>query len=181
MIKGHEEKTSTDLDGRCRFRKLLPGNYELKLKAFCYDSVVIKNIIIVKNDTTNLVVKMKFQGYGAFTHLFGEISTNNFGVIKGQVIDDSLKEPCGGATVLIKGTKYGRNTNLKGTYTIDSIPEGSYTIYTKYSLYMKEEKTVEVRKSDTSFVNFLLKWDTIAIKRTHGHPIDTMPPNDNPR
>ncbi|MEY2718706.1 MAG: hypothetical protein RLZZ273_72, partial [Bacteroidota bacterium] len=59
--------------------------------------------------------------------------------VNGFVEDSITKETLVGATVKLKGTKFGAYTNKSGYFTIGSIPEGSYTLVVSAVGYQTRE------------------------------------------
>jgi CarboxypepD_reg-like domain/TonB-dependent Receptor Plug Domain len=64
--------------------------------------------------------------------------------IKGKVLDNSAHEQLIGATVSIKGTNIGAITNLDGTYKINNIVDGSYTLVCKYVGFEIQEINITI-------------------------------------
>ncbi|HLG40386.1 MAG TPA: DUF5686 and carboxypeptidase regulatory-like domain-containing protein [Chitinophagaceae bacterium] len=75
------------------------------------------------------------------------------GKISGRVTDDK-GTPLPYATISIKGTSKGTNTNSSGYYSI-SLSPGTYTLICQYVSYKKEEKTITVTADDQA-LNFTL-------------------------
>ncbi len=55
--------------------------------------------------------------------------------IKGEVSDKATGEPLIGAVIILTGTQFGTVTGLDGSFTITSIPAGSYDLEIKYSSF----------------------------------------------
>ena len=55
--------------------------------------------------------------------------------IRGRVTDNSTGAPLPGANVFLEGTSLGSATDMDGTYTINNVPPGNYTLQVKYLGY----------------------------------------------
>ncbi len=75
------------------------------------------------------------------------------GTIKGTVLDkDANNEPLGFATVTIKNTTIGTETDFDGNYTL-SVNPGTYVIVFSYLGYKTIEETVTVKAGETITLN----------------------------
>jgi len=80
------------------------------------------------------------------------------GTIRGTVTDRKTGEPLIGASVVIVGIDKVASTDIYGTYSIDSIPNGTYTLMASYIGYkQKTKKAVKVRSGKTTRARFALK------------------------
>ncbi len=91
-----------------------------------------------------------------------------FGVIKGKVVDSNTGQPLPGANVLIAGTTIGAATNISGDFTITRVPAGEYVLIASYLGYQRKEVEVTVRGGEELEVTIRLEWvgvllDEIAI------------------
>ncbi len=76
------------------------------------------------------------------------------GTIKGLVVDNETKEPLIGANVMLKGTTKGAATSMTGTFIIERVPVGSYTLVFSYIGYEVLAKAdIIVRSQRITFVN----------------------------
>ncbi len=64
------------------------------------------------------------------------------GKISGYVFDSKDNQPLPGANVLLKGTKLGASTDLKGKFVIPIVPVGSYKLVVSYIGY--QSKTIDI-------------------------------------
>ncbi|HYF03928.1 MAG TPA: TonB-dependent receptor [Patescibacteria group bacterium] len=78
-------------------------------------------------------------------------------ILNGYVLDSETKETLIGATVTVKGTKFGAFTNKSGYFSIRNIPPGSYTISVSMLGYEKFEENVTLKSGEAKSVRFLLK------------------------
>ena len=87
------------------------------------------------------------------------------GTIKGLVIDSESKEPLIGANVVLKGTQKGAATSQSGSFVIESIPVGSYTLLFSYIGYEVLAKVdVIVRSQRITFVDAELLHSAIEVE-----------------
>ncbi len=75
--------------------------------------------------------------------------------LKGIVTDVSSNEPLVGATVMLKGTKFGAATGLDGSFEIKNVPTGKYELEVRFIGYAVETKAVEM-KNENQTLNFKL-------------------------
>ncbi|PKV62666.1 TonB-dependent receptor [Pontibacter ramchanderi] len=79
------------------------------------------------------------------------------GVITGTVRDANTKEALIGVSVQVVGAQLGTVTNENGTYRIDNIPLGSYTLQSSYIGYQQLSKfNVNVTSGNAQIINFEL-------------------------
>ncbi len=79
------------------------------------------------------------------------------GTIIGQLLDKEMNnEPLAFASVVIKGTTLGTETDLDGNYTI-SVNEGSYTIVFSFLGYKNLEIPVQVNSGETIKIDGILE------------------------
>ncbi len=76
--------------------------------------------------------------------------------IKGKVLDNSTHEQLIGATVTVKGTAQGAITNLDGSYFINNIANGAYTLVCSYVGFETQEINVTVDGTTNLVQDFLL-------------------------
>ncbi|MEW2920278.1 SusC/RagA family TonB-linked outer membrane protein [Muricauda sp. ANG21] len=84
-----------------------------------------------------------------------------FGLVKAQTVSGTVSDATGplpGASVLVKGTTNGTQTDFDGNYTLDGVGD-SATLVFSYIGY----KTVEVSVNDRSTINITLEEDAQAL------------------
>ena len=92
--------------------------------------------------------------------------------IKGKVLDNSTHEQLIGATVAVKGTAQGAITNLDGSYYINNLTSGSYTLVCSYVGFEKQEINITVDGTNNVEQDFLL------IEKSHRLQEITIKAND---
>ena len=85
------------------------------------------------------------------------------GTIKGLLQDSTTKEPLAFASVSIKGTTQGVNTDLDGFFTIE-VPEGTQTLTFNYVGYTSTDKTIEVKPDQTIEVTVELISESVQLE-----------------
>ncbi len=85
------------------------------------------------------------------------------GTIKGKVVDKSTSDPLPAADVHLVEIKRGTITKTDGTFIIQGIPAGNYTIEVSYTGYKKSRKKVEVKDGLTLEVNVELEQTVISL------------------
>lgn len=83
-----------------------------------------------------------------FVLLFiSQITWATNGTIKGILQDSATKEPLAFASVSIKGTTQGVNTDLDGFFTLE-VPEGKQILTFNYVGYTSVDKSVEIKANE---------------------------------
>ena len=80
--------------------------------------------------------------------------------ISGNVTDES-GNPLIGANVIVEGTVVGAATDIDGTFSINYVPEGEYTLLVSYFGYKDQLLTT----SDTQNLNFVLQQDVFDMDK----------------
>ncbi len=88
-------------------------------------------------------------------------------------ITDAKGNPVLGANVFLQGTTIGAATNTEGNYTIDRIPEGSYTLIVSAVGYKRQEFSISIQTGETSqqnaqLVEDILNLDAVVVAGTAG-------------
>ena len=85
------------------------------------------------------------------------------GTIKGLLQDSATKEPLAFASVSIKGTTQGVNTDLDGFFTIE-VPEGTQTLTFNYVGYTSADQTIVVKPNETVEVTIDLISESVQLE-----------------
>jgi TonB-dependent receptor len=72
--------------------------------------------------------------------------------IKGKITDQGTNEELIGAVVGIKDDKKTSVTDLEGNYSLHHLSPGTYTLFTQYLGYVRQEKTVVLTEEDQTLV-----------------------------
>lgn len=89
-----------------------------------------------------------------------EIKAQN-SFIKGNITDQTTREPLAGASIYLKGTYSGVASDKNGAYIIKHLSPGTYKITVSYIGYIPQEKEVTIdTKKESLLVNFELKEQT---------------------
>ncbi|MGL5276550.1 TonB-dependent receptor domain-containing protein [Myroides sp.] len=83
--------------------------------------------------------------------------------IKGKLTDETTLDPLAYATVAIKNSTNGVNTDLDGNYSI-SVEAGTYTLQFQYMGYITQEKTITLAKKETKTINVALASEHIELE-----------------
>ena len=83
------------------------------------------------------------------------------GIIKGKVVDSSNGNPLVGATVKLKHTKYHVVVKADGTFSLQDIPVGSYTLVVVYTGYQIPSQNITIKSND-DVQTFALKAQSIV-------------------
>ena len=65
-----------------------------------------------------------------------ELLAQQFGGIRGQVVDSDFGQPIAKASVTVMDTPFGAITDEQGNFTISGVPPGVYGIQTRASGYI---------------------------------------------
>lgn len=80
------------------------------------------------------------------------------GNISGAVLDKTSGEMISFANVRLEGTSLGASTNEEGTFIINRVPAGEYTLITTYIGYVEQETSVTVVSGETLTVTVELEY-----------------------
>ncbi|WP_179862334.1 TonB-dependent receptor [Longibacter salinarum] len=78
------------------------------------------------------------------------------GSISGAVLELDTEEPLTGANVLIEGLQRGTSTGADGTYRIENVPVGEYTLRVTFIGYENERRTISVTDREETVVDVVL-------------------------
>lgn len=80
-----------------------------------------------------------------------------YGKIAGTIIDAKTKEPISGAVIMVNGTALGANSDFKGYFIINKVPDSTYTVRI-YDMGYKTviKKKVKVKKHETTILKVKL-------------------------
>jgi len=96
-----------------------------------------------------------------------QLHAQEWGTIKGEVINFETGDPLSGANIRIKGTKFATATDEEGNFLIRFIPTGVYAVEASLIGYIKvEQKDVEVRKGETVSLSFQLRPTEVLLKES---------------
>ena len=112
--------------------------------------------------------RLSERGFGVFWLGFfalalllpaAELVAQQFGGIRGQVVDSDFGQPIGKASVTVLDTPFGAMTDDQGNFTISGVPPGIYSLQVRSSGYIP--RTVpEVAVAGGSFND--LRLETVA-------------------
>ena len=91
--------------------------------------------------------------------LFGNKSlfAQGTGKISGKIIDQKTSEPLIGTTVLIQGTSTGASANVEGSYIINGLKPGKYSLIVRYVGYTsKSIDDIEVKAGEVTSLDVAL-------------------------
>ncbi len=77
--------------------------------------------------------------------------------IKGTVVDSKTGDPLPGVNLVIEGTQRGAATDSEGSFRIDKVEAGRYTLVARYIGYQKQKRTLSIGANATETVEFKLK------------------------
>lgn len=95
--------------------------------------------------------------------LFSETTLGQKAFVEGR-ITDSQKQGIVGASVVLKGTVRGVQTNNKGEYIIKGLNEGSYTLSVTAVGFKKSEVNFELKENQQKTIDMLLEQDVYTLK-----------------
>lgn len=109
---------------------------------------------------------MKFKLLLLFLILFQSIIlAQNKGLILGKVKDVN-GNVLPGASVVLKGTVTGAESDDKGMYVVENVEPGSYTLQATFIGFMPSIRKATVKSGEKTFVNFYLIEDTYSLQTT---------------
>jgi TonB-dependent receptor len=104
------------------------------------------------------ILALLAAGFGRTAAAYGQ------GTLKGTVTDSLTGKALVGANVYLAGTSLGDATDLEGTYRIERIPAGTYTLKVSYLGYRTTGAPVTVESGATATVSAALSPDAIKGK-----------------
>lgn len=95
------------------------------------------------------------------TITFGQDSNS---IIEGYIYDEESGEALPGVNVYLSGTRIGDDTNVKGYFSIENIPEGYYEMVISHIGYGVYHDKMHIEKDDTIFVERYLESKRIDLE-----------------
>lgn len=95
--------------------------------------------------------------------VFGSLYAQNAGNISGNITTDE-NEPLISANVILKELQKGTFTNEQGTFTIENIEQGQYTLVVSAIGYVTKEQSITVTTGETSFVNLSCETNALELE-----------------
>ncbi|NWF88657.1 MAG: TonB-dependent receptor [Ignavibacteriaceae bacterium] len=83
------------------------------------------------------------------------------GSLRGSIVDSLTSKPLVGANVFLVGTAMGAATDIEGTYSVKSIPEGKYSVKVSYLGYKSTLIEVFIQDDKTTKLDVQLSPDII--------------------
>jgi len=87
----------------------------------------------------------------------------NFGVIKGTVVEEGTDKPLVGTNVFIGSTNLGTTTDRDGYFRIGRVPAGTYTLQASFMGYKTQRKEITVIANQEAVADFVLKVDVLRL------------------
>ncbi|MCU0325090.1 MAG: TonB-dependent receptor [Spirosomaceae bacterium] len=91
------------------------------------------------------------------------VASGQKAIISGNIIDNQ-KQVVVGASVVLKGTVRGVQTNAKGEYIIKALRGGSYTLEVSSVGLKAKEVNIELKENESKVVDLVLEEDTYTLK-----------------
>ncbi len=100
------------------------------------------------------------------------------GSIRGSVMDDDTRNPLAGANIVLQMTPRGTSTDPRGSFVIDNVMPGNYTLTVSYIGYRSRSLTVSVAADSVSRVTVflsvsMLPGEPIIVTATRGRDRET--------
>jgi TonB-dependent receptor len=95
-------------------------------------SCIKENFYSPLRTMSSSAIKLSFLSLTLSASAFSQ----QFGGIRGQVVDSDFGQPIAKASVTIMGSPFGAVTDDQGNFTISGVPPGVYTIQTRASSYI---------------------------------------------
>ncbi len=103
-----------------------------------------------------------WRNYNNTLPYFHEDDQSNIENIRGKVVNDD-NEPLAGATVIVKGTNLGVNTNEKGDFFLNLVPAGVYELTISFVGY--ETKIITLNNENTTNgINVVLNRNDVVLE-----------------
>ena len=132
--------TTTNSSGQYTLSNVVPGTYSVEASKSGYLSQTQSNVQVVSNQTTTVNFSLP----------------PNVGRIQG-VVNDECGDPLGGATVQTTSGGYSTTTAADGSYTLNNVVAGTYSVVASKSGYQSQtNNNVSVTAGQTTTSNFQL-------------------------
>ncbi|SHE60837.1 iron complex outermembrane recepter protein [Fodinibius roseus] len=82
------------------------------------------------------------------------------GTVKGQVTHEQDRSPLSDINIALEGTHYGTATGSDGTYTLDEIPAGDYSVVASGVGYVRSSETITIEAGESVVLNFSMTVST---------------------
>ncbi|MBD3276422.1 MAG: TonB-dependent receptor [Candidatus Marinimicrobia bacterium] len=92
-------------------------------------------------------------------------SNINAAVIEGQLNNASTNEPLFGANVFLVGTNHGAATDDNGSFRVEDIPAGRYTLVASYVGYEQYSEKVNLSANESLSLNLSLEPTALSMER----------------
>ena len=92
------------------------------------------------------------------------ISFSTSATLTGKILDSKNAETLIGASVYLKGTEIGTNSDIDGNFILFDVPNGNYTIVVMFIGYEKFEKNISINKDTRITENFTLSPSSIEVE-----------------
>ncbi len=110
---------------------------------------------------THIFLTVLFLTIFQFNHAQKAKTDSN---VFGHVLCPDCVEHISFATIGVKGTTIGTTTDETGHYQLINLPEGTHTITASHVGYKPEEITVNIKKGETTELNFRLSEDVLGLE-----------------
>ncbi|MBD3322642.1 MAG: TonB-dependent receptor plug domain-containing protein [Chitinivibrionales bacterium] len=131
-VKGTSSWAYTDANGHFALSDVPAGNRVVAISLTGYADTEINDVTIAEDSTTDLTIYLRDEGGDQSLE---DLENIKFGSISGTVADEKSGEPLVGVPVFLEGTDFKTQSDSAGTYTLDSIPEGTYTMISLHKGY----------------------------------------------
>jgi len=103
--------------------------------------------------------------FGLVTLCSAQSGARDTGKIAGKIVDSKTGEPVIGANVAITGTTQGAATDIDGSFLIDNVDPGIYSVTISYISYAQKTVTgVEVNPKETTRLTISLQPETVNME-----------------
>jgi hypothetical protein len=108
----------------------------------------------------------EFQYFILIIFLPAFLNAQNTGSISGRVIDEITKKPLTGTNVLVEETNLGAATDIKGEFSIENLPVGTYRLQFNFIGYEPFFKTdIVVKSARPTYVNVQMRQSTVEVEK----------------
>lgn len=87
------------------------------------------------------------------------------GRITGIVVDEVEDSPLTGATILVQELKRGEVADFDGKFSIQDLPEATYTVSVDYMGYLPWEKKIRVERGKTVNITIPMKAEPLSLEQ----------------
>ncbi len=156
-LTGTDQKVEADEDGRFELT-VLPGEY---------------NVVVSHYGMEQKHENIRFHS-GTLIEKTYTLDRVGAGELTGQIIDSRSGEPISGMSIQVQDTDLETGTDENGTFSFDSIFEGTYQLNLKASGFLEKQTSVEITAGEIKTVKLHMDPIDVAVLNDYENSISSL-------